>query len=308
MLVPTEEFSSIVYAMSNTNQIKGSSSEFATFGAIHLNNTNLEKSALFWTDIVGMKLKKSSGKTAEFGTETQTLVVVHETAKTHFQKGYSGLYHFAIHAPNEPEFARMLNRLIVHNYTFFPTDHTASKSLYLDDPDGVNVEFTLETPERFKRVITEGGLKMEGTDGIIRSASERLDLNKIMKALKDKDVNNPISNDSYLGHLHLYVDNVKNSNVFYKQIGYIESNYLPQYMFADLGAGGNYTHRLAMNSWHGMNRPLAPIESAGMKHFQINYNSKEKLKQALHNVSVHEEDDGYWVKDPTGNTLILKLA
>ncbi|MFK7970138.1 MAG: VOC family protein [Bacteroidia bacterium] len=299
-------FSSLANALSHNDQDNDNSSEFASFGAIHLNITNLERSTHFWTKIVGMKLRKDSGDVAEFGTETHTLVVLHQTAKTPYKKGYSGLYHFAIHAPNAAEFASMVNRLNVNRYPYSPVDHTMSKSIYLDDPDGINVEFTLETPERFKRVITAGGLGMEGADGVIRSASERLDLNEVMKALEDKNVDRVISKDSYIGHVHLYANNVQNSNTFYKKMGYFEANYLPQYMFADLGAGGNYTHRIVMNSWHGTNKPLAPKESAGLRHFQINYKSQEKLSEAVGNVAnCEEKDDGFWLLDPTGNKIFL---
>lgn len=306
IFITMDAFSSIANAFSNTPQEHSGTAEFASFGAIHLNNTSLQKSTLFWTKIVGMKLRKTSEKRAEFGTETQTLVVVHETAKTPYRRGYSGLYHFAIHAPNVTEFASMIHRLNVNNYPYAPIDHTASKSIYLDDPDGINIEFTLETPERLKRVITQGGLRLEGTDGIIRSPSERLDIKNVMKELKDKDVNKTISRNTYIGHVHLYANSVTNSNTFYKRIGFIESNYLPQYMFADLGAGGAYTHRIVMNSWHGTNKPLAPRESAGMRHFQIKYKSQEKLKAALSQVPNYEEKDGgYWYKDPTGNKVLL---
>lgn len=299
-------FSSIVNAMSNNKEDNTNTSDFASYGAIHLNITNLEKSTRFWTKIIGMKLRETSASKAEFGTETKTLVVLHQTAKTAFQKGYSGLYHFAIHAPNAAEFASMINRLNANRYSYSPVDHTMSKSIYLDDPDGINVELTLETPERFKRVITTGGLRMEGSDGVIRSASDRLDMNEVMKELKDKDTNKVIDKGTYIGHVHLYANNVVNSNVFYKKMGFIESNYLPQYMFADLGAGGNYTHRIVMNSWHGTNKPLAPAGSAGMKHFQINYKENGKLKEALANVPSYEEKDGgYWLNDPTGNKIFL---
>ncbi len=305
-LISMDGFSTLANAMTHNNQDPNNSSEFASYGAIHLNITNLEKSTLFWTKIVGMKQRKASGSTAEFGTETQTLVVVHQTAQTSYKKGYSGLYHLAIHAPNIVEFASMIHRLNVNRYPYSPIDHTMSKSIYLDDPDGINVEFTLETPERFKRVITTGGLRMEGTDGTIRSASERLDVNEVLTVLKDNEVSKTISKDAYLGHLHLYANNVQHSNAFYKQIGFIQFNYLPQYMYADVGAGGAYQHRIAMNSWHGMNKPLAPKESAGLRHFQINYKSKEKLSEALGKVSSYEETQGgYWIYDPTGNKILL---
>ena len=299
-------FSTLANAMSHSEQDNNVSPEFATFGAVHLNNTDLQKSAHFWTKIVGMKERKASATVAEFGTETKTLVVVHETAKSYFRKGYSGLYHFAIHAPNIADFASMVHRLNVHKYPYSPIDHTMSKSIYLDDPDGINVEFTLETPERFKRVITTGGLKMEGTDGILRGASERLNVKEVLKELQDSDVNKIISKDTYIGHLHLYANNVPKSNAFYKQLGFFQFNYLPEYMYADVGAGGEYQHRVAMNSWHGINKPLAPKDSAGLRHFQINLKSKEKLTQALANFPNHEQKEGgYWLYDPTGNKVFL---
>ena len=289
------------------NRNRNTEKDFATYGAIHLNITNLEKSTLFYTKVVGMKLRSSAEKMAELGTEDMTLVVLHETAKTKFKKGYSGLYHFALHAPDQEALASMINRLNVRRYSYSPINHTMSKSIYLDDPDGINVEFTLETPEDFKRVVTTGGLKMEGSDGVMRSASERLNVSKYLKELKDNNVDKIIANGTYLGHVHLYANNVEKSNVFYSKMGYIQFNYLPQFMYADLGAGGDYQHRIVMNSWHGQNRPLAPKDSAGMRHFQINFKDKAKLDQALINVEKYEEtENGYWLFDPTGNKILLK--
>ena len=303
-----DTFSTLAKANPIKNQKNRISEEFASFGAIHLKNTSLEKSTNFWTKIVGMKLRKSTENSAEFGTETKTLVVVHQTAKTPFKKGYSGIYHFAIHAPNKGEFARMLHRLHDNYYPYSPVDHTMSKSLYLDDPDGINVEFTLETPERFKKVISDGGIKIEDATGNIRGASVYLDLDKILENLENKDLDKPLSKHTYIGHLHLYANNVQKANAFYKKLGFTQFNNFPEFMFADLGAGGPYQHRLAMNSWHGMEKPLAPADHAGMAHFQLNYSTKEKLSEALNNVTVFEEKNGsYCVYDPTGNKLLLTI-
>lgn len=300
-------FSTLANAMSHHLQ-ENKIPKFASYGAIHLNITNLAKSKEFYTKIVGMKVRKTKRQVAELGTETTTLLVLHETAKKKFQKGYSGIYHFAIHSPNEAEFANMVYRVLQHKYPCSPTDHTMSKSLYLDDPDGINVEFTLETQERFKRVVTDRGIGMEGTDGVIRSASAQLDLEEVFTHLKDKNIDRLIHPDTYMGHIHLYANNVSESNAFYKKLGFIEFNYLPQFMYADVGAGGAYEHRIAMNSWHGQNRPMAPSDSAGMRHFHIVFNDKAKLDQALINVSNHEaKDDGYWFTDPTGNKVLLTL-
>ncbi|MFK8036776.1 MAG: VOC family protein [Crocinitomicaceae bacterium] len=304
-LLSMDGFSSLAGALAQNNETQtNSSKEIATFGAVHLNNTNLVKSIDFWTTIVGMRLRKLEAKKAEFGTEKETMVVVHESAKKRFQKTYSGLYHFAIHAPNEPEFANMIHRLNKNKYPYSPIDHTMSKSIYLDDPDGINVEFTLETPERFKRVITEKGIAMEGTDGVIRPASARLDLEESMRHLKDTNIFKVISDDTKIGHFHLYANNVDASNEFYKKIGFAKFNYMPEYLYADVGAGGDYKHRIAMNSWHGINRPLAPKENAGMRHFHIIFKSDDTLKQGIANISDAQlKDGGYWLTDPTGNKI-----
>ena len=208
MLLPMNLLSSRIHTMSNTSQEHNKSSEFTSFGAVHLNNTSLKKSTQFWTKIGGMKLRKTSDTIAEFGTENKTLIVVHFKAKVPYKKGYSGLYHVAIHVPSKAEFANILYRLIVKNYPFSPIDHTMSKSIYLDDPDGINIEFTLETPERIKRVITEGGLRMEDTDGTIRAASAHLNIREVLKDLVDKDVTKNTPKDFFIGHLHLYATHI----------------------------------------------------------------------------------------------------
>lgn len=305
-IITMDGLSTIANAISRTHNKIIDSNEFASFGAIHLNNTSLEKATHFWTQIVGMKLRTTSNTKAEFGTATQTLVVVHPSAKNPYQKGYSGLYHFAIHAPNMAAFASMINRLNVNKYPYAPVDHTMSKSVYLDDPDGINIEFTLETPERFKRIITQGGMRIEGTDGIIRSASARLDVNEVLKELKDTDSTEPIAIDTYIGHIHLYANHIENSTAFYKKLGYLQFNYLPEFMYSDLGAGGDYQHRVVMNTWHGTNKPLAPKESAGLRYYQINYNSKDQLDEALSNFEdIPEKEGSYWITDPTGNRIVL---
>lgn len=282
------------------------SDEIASFGAIHLNNTSIEKAVAFWKKVIGMKLRRLSASVAEFGTENNTLVVVHQTAKSAFREGYSGLYHFAIHLPNKQEFAKAIFRLQQNKYSFSPVDHTMTQSLYLTDYDNVMVELAFETPERFKRVITEGGLFMEDMDGTIRGASAPLDTDEFLKNLADKDLSKIIDDDAKIGHIHFYAQNVALNNAFYKKIGFKQFNLFPQYKYADLGAGGAYQHRVAMNSWHGINKPLAPAANAGLNHYNIIFKSKEQLQLAISEIGDAEEKDGhYWATDPTGIKILL---
>lgn len=309
LLLTMDTISTLANAMSfqKANKMEGANSdEIASFGAIHLNNTSIEKAIPFWTKVIGMKLRRQSESLAEFGTNNKTLVVVHQTATSSFREGYSGLYHFAIHLSNKEELAKAIYRLQQNKYSFSPIDHTMTQSLYLTDYDYVMVELALETPERFKRVITERGLFMEDTDGTIRGASAPLDTDEILKSLREKDLSKFIGDDSKIGHIHFYAQNVALENEFYRNLGFKQFNFFPQYKYADLGAGGIYQHRVAMNSWHGINKPVAPEGNAGLRHYNIVFDSDYKLNEALGKVADYEKkNDGYWLTDPSGNKLCL---
>lgn len=230
--------------------------EIATFGAVHLNVTNLERSVVFWEKYIGLQVRNATAEYTELGTETSTLVVLYPTAKTPFKNGYSGLYHLAIHPSNEGEFARVLARLIAKRYPVSPTDHTMSKAIYLEDPDGITVEITLETPERLARLeFGPRGPVAIDTDGTVRAATAALDVPAVLKALPDQDLNLPLADDTKVGHVHLYVSDVEAAHRFYKGLGFLDNMYLPQYGMADLGAGGAFGHRIAVNAGHTRNQP-----------------------------------------------------
>lgn len=301
-------FSTLVNALGATRPHLASE-RFATFGAVHLNVTSLPRAITFWTRIGGMKLRSSTTEVAELGSTHHTLVVVHQTARIPYQEGSSGLYHVAVHAPDAAEFAQMLQRVLDNEHPCSPIDHTMSRSVYMQDPDGITIEFTLETPQRFKRVITVGGLRMEDVDGTLRHASAPLDVQEVLRHLPANGSAGILSDGAYIGHIHLYANNVERSDAFYKRLGFQQFNFMPEYRYADVGAGGPYQHRVAMNSWHGVNKPLAPANSAGLRHFHIVYATKAKLEEALRNLDAYETtEEGHWVVDPTGNRVLLSHA
>ncbi|HYF02546.1 MAG TPA: VOC family protein [Patescibacteria group bacterium] len=289
------------------NQTKNMKQELATFGAVHLNVTNLQRSILFWKENIGMKVRNTTAEYTEMGTDKSTLVVLYPTAKTAFKNGYSGLYHLAVHPSNEGEFARVLARLIQKGYPISPTDHTMSKAIYMTDPDGITVEITLETPERLDRMeISSNGIMAIDRDGTVRSPSAPLDVQSILKALPDNDVNRTLADDTKIGHMHLYVSDLEAANNFYLQLGFLQNTSLPQFGMYDLGAGGAFGHRIAFNSWHSKNKPQAPEGTAGMRFYTIIFDTQERLNAALKSFpSAEKQNDGYLVSDPAGNKILL---
>jgi catechol 2,3-dioxygenase len=307
-LVAFSAFRNIANSCQPNNQKKNMEKELATFGAVHLNVTNLQRSVAFWTDNIGMKVRNTTAEFTELGTDKNTLVTLYPTAKTPFKNGYSGLYHLAIHPSTEGEFARVLARLIAKRYPISPTDHTMSKAIYMEDPDGITVEITLETPERLERLdFSKGAPKAIDKDGTVRSPSAPLDVQAVLKALPDNDINSPLAEDTKVGHMHLYVSNLEATNDFYLSLGFIQNMALPNLGMYDLSAGGAFKHRIAFNSWQSLNKPQAPEGTAGMRHYTINFDTPERLQKALqHLTSAETQKDGYLVADPAGNKILLK--
>ena len=283
--------------------------EIATFGAVHLDVHRTDEQIAFWRDLIGMQVRRQEKDVIELGTATETLVALHPGARTPFKKGYSGLYHLAVHAPDEAEFARIAARLLRSRRPIAPTDHIMSKAIYLEDPDGMTVEVTLETPERMPewKVHFEGrSVWVLDSEGRKRSPVEPLDMHDVLLHLAPDRIDEKLSPRAKVGHVHLHVGDIPKAAAFYEGLGFLRTTYLPQHSMADFGAGGAFKHRVATNQWMGPNAPQAPPGTAGLRHFTIRFADRAKLDAAL---AKHPEagprEDGYLVQDPSGNKMVL---
>lgn len=281
--------------------------EIATFGSVHLEVTDLQASTAFWRDIVGLDVRSTAPDAVEFGTGTDPLVTIHPGATSGFRQGHSGLYHLAIHPPTEPDFARILLRLARAGWPISPTDHVMSKSIYLLDPDGITVEITLETPERMRQfVVTDRGMHAVHVDGTVSSGRDPLDVRAVLATLTDDDTTLPVPVGTRIGHVHLYVGDLEAGYEFYRSLGFNPALWAPGFGLGDLGAGGFFNHRIAMNTWQGVGATPSPEGTARMRHFTVRFDTAERLDQALgvlHQAT--ETEDGYLTRDPSGNALLL---
>ena len=281
--------------------------EFITFGPAHLNVTDLEKSIHFYRDIVGMQVRKS-GNPTEVGTSERTLFVLHPEAKTPFiRRGYSGLYHVAIHLPGEKELAQLYVRLAKENWKVGPTDHIIAKSLYVNDPDGILIEFAFETPNRVvKYKISDNDFKVIDNNGNLRNPIEPLDVQELLSNLNGDSSEHPFPAKAIVGHYNLHVGNLQSAYDFYKKIGFTEHVKIPGQGWGDLGAGGPVDHRIAVNIWSGVNAPKAPEGAAGLRYMILKYDSKQRLTKALDNVSnTVATSEGLLIEDPAGNKILM---
>jgi catechol 2,3-dioxygenase len=279
-------------------------------GEVHLQVIDLQRSLRFWRDLIGLPVLAEGHGIASLGVGEKTLLVLREGAERPVQRGYAGLYHVAIHLPDEPEFARILARLIVARQPISPTDHIMSKAIYLHDPDRIMLELTLETPERVHKYgWDENGGEPEiiDSEGRRRGGTEPLDVEQVLGTLADRDLDRPLPIGTKIGHVHLHVGDLAAAARFYREdLEFIENTNIPFFRMADLYAGGTFPHRIALNTWQGEGAWQAPAGTAGMDHFTIRYDSKERLGKIVEGLSgVEKREDGYLAHDPAGNAVLL---
>jgi catechol 2,3-dioxygenase len=289
--------------------------ETLAHGAVHLDVTDLPRALAFWRDLLGLA-DLGGGEAdgvARLGVGGRELIVLHAGAVRGPQRGHSGLYHVALHLPDEREFARVIARLAAARYPQAPTDHIFSKASYLDDPDGIGLELTLETVDRVSEMSVHGSeFRIVDRDGRLRNPVEPLDTEAVLSHLGDAALDIPLPAATKVGHVHLHVSDLAAANAFYRdQIGFEEHTFLLQGM-ADLHAGGRFPHRMALNVWQGQGAPRPPAGTAGLRHFTIVARDtaglaaiSERLESA--GADLEAEGDALFVRDPAGNRLRLAV-
>jgi catechol 2,3-dioxygenase len=294
--------------------LESSAGDLVTYGAVHLNVTDLARSLVFWHELLGLQIVERTTREAHLGVPDATLIVLHAGAERRVQRGYSGIYHLAIHLPNEAEFARVLLRLAAAEYPQAPTDHVMSWATYLEDPDGIGLELSLETIDRFRGYAEDEGAGIAVIDnaGRRRSGVAPLDVEEVVSHLHDRDLDRPLPAGTRVGHVHLHVDDLQRAVDFYTEsIGFGLNATLTRFGMADMSAGGDFPHRLAVNTWQGQGAPQPPSDSAGLRYFELVPRSRAVLDAITDRLAaagrmVEERGQGFFTRDSAGNTLMLR--
>jgi catechol 2,3-dioxygenase len=285
--------------------------ETATHGPVHLNVTDAERSLRFWRDSFGLELLDREQDRVVIGASGRPLLVLHPGAGQPWRQGHTGLYHLAIHVPDAAEFAYVLARLYSARIPHRPTEHYFSKATYFDDPDGIGIEVTLETPERVAGVTTRGGRPLLiDQEGNGRPPVDHLDLEEAMGHLEEENTGRPLAGGTRIGHVHLHVNDMDATEGFYRDLlGFPNGYPMPGSGMSDVHFEGAFRHRIAFNVWQGPNAAQAPDGVSGLRHFTLMLDEDDlrgrldALDAAGH--PVEQRGDGHLVRDPAGNALLL---
>lgn len=301
-------------AQTDTATVESAASDFATFGAIHLDVTDIARSIGFWRDLVGLEVLGREGEIARLGVGGRELIVLHPGARGPVVREAAGLYHLSFHLPSLAEFARVFARIAAAGYFQFPTDHDMHIANYVDDPDGIGLELAFETPLEL-RASWEGQPGFEpGERGHRWGGRDPRYLAWLQAQVPGGDTGPGLPTGTIVGHMHLRVADTGAALAFYRDAIGLTPNRAgtPGAMF-DLSAGGTFSHRLACNSWESAGRPQRPAEAAGMRHFTLQYRAADDLAAAIARAEaaggpVERRGDGTLVADPSGTRLLLTAS
>ncbi len=301
----------MIETQSATPTVASIASDFATLGPIHLDVTDGERALGFWRDLVGLALLGHDGDALRLGVPGRELIVLHPGAREPVVREASGLYHLSLHLPSLAEFARAFARIEAAGYFQYPTDHDTHIANYVDDPDGIGLEFAFETPPDVRArwagipgfEETERGRRWGGRDPRY--------LAWLGSQVPDGDTGPGLPAGTVMGHVHLRVADTDAALAFYRDaIGFTPHTYREGRGMFDMSAGGTFPHRLAANTWESAGKPQRPAGAAGMRHFTLVLRSGDDLaamaeRAAASGRPVGRRGGDAIAMDPSGNRLRL---
>lgn len=283
-------------------------------GTVSLTVSSLDAQVEFYRTLLGFSVHWRKDGRAGLGAGREDLLELVEQRGARRYPRTTGLYHFAVLFPDRRELARAVGRLFQAKYENYPTDHVMTKTTYLRDPEGQEVELYAESPEDGSMGITDGDFFARRTDGTLSNGREPLDVEALLSHLRLGDrLDQPNPPDTRIGHVHLYVRDVTEALDFYTRvIGFDDMGSSPRLQAAFVSAGG-YHHHVGLNSWIGKGRPPAPEGALGMRHFTLILPDRASLEEVTGrirsaNIPVEEREEGLLVRDPSHASIVIKSS
>ena len=280
-------------------------------GHVHLKVANLEQQLTFYQTLIGLQRQWREGNSAGLGVGGADLVRLTEVRGARRYRGTTGMYHFAILLPNRVELAKAIGRLFAYRYRNSPTDHIMTKTTYLDDPEGNNIELYTESPEDGIFGFLDGNFIARLADGTPSDGREPLDLEALFALLKpDEKLDVPMPPETRLGHYHLYVANLADTRHFYHDILGFDDMGVAQSFRMGMVSAGRYHHHIGFNTWVGEGAPPAPADALGLRYFTFVLPNQAELDQVEEHarragVEIQQTAEGLAMRDPSQNTIVL---
>lgn len=302
----------------------------ARIGAVRLQVSDLARSLVYYTTVLGLRVLSQTGSVAVLGTQgsgalgvntdpkgpRRPLIELHERRgiRPVPRRGLLGLYHFAILLPDRESLGRFVTHLaeVSKSKSQDPTpnsqgdrwrgtayagsaDHAVSEALYLSDPDGLGIEVYADRPRS----------QWRANDREIAMTTVPLDLRSLVHAAAGQPWTG-MPAGAVIGHVHFHVGAIREAEAFYHSaLGFDKTAWTyPGALF--LSAGG-YHHHVGTNIW-AAGSPAATPEDARLLEWELVLPSAADVDAAAASAAasghgVQEEGPDRLLTDPWGITV-----
>jgi len=282
-------------------------------GYVYLTVANLERQIEFYRQYIGLKLHWRKDATAGLGAGGEDLLLMTESRGARRFRATTGLYHFALLMPDRREEARVIGRLFSLGYPNYPTDHILTKSTYVDDPEGNNIEVYTESPEDGIFEVVNNSFVARHADGSRSNGREAIDIEAFLTNLLPGDrLDESMPPATRMGHFHLYVANLDETMHFYADLLGFDNKGIGRDFRMGMVSVAGYHHHIGFNNWIGEGAPPPPPGALGLRYITILLPSQAELNRVaarLEEVKLPTEpsEEGLLIHDPSRNGVLLTV-
>ena len=226
-----------------------------SIGQVALTVRDLDTTAAFYEDVIGLGLIKRNGETALLGTENKPLIELRQDRNARPFPQEAGLFHTAFLLPSQQDLGAWLFHASERGVKLDgASHHGVSEALYLDDPEGNGIEIYRDLPRS----------DWQRNGDTVQMTTRPLDLQALAQARNDW---RGAPQGTVIGHVHLRVGDVASAADFITgQIGLTQTFELPSARW--FGSGG-YHHHLAANVWHSQGAGMRTKGATGLASIEL---------------------------------------
>ncbi len=226
-------------------------------GRVRLAVSNLERSVVFYSDVIGLQVLDVLGSVVRLGAGGRAILELESLPDVQpLGRGKRlGLYHTAFLLPSRTDLSAFVQHLSRRRVPFGAADHLVSEALYLVDPDGLEVEVYADRPRE--------AWPYEGPE--LRMATQPVRWAEMPPVAEDAWQGAPAG--TTVGHIHLYVGDLQAAAEFYHHgLGLdITTRRFPGALFT---SAGGYHHHVGLNTWAAAS-PIASKTDARLLHWEL---------------------------------------
>ena len=268
--------------------------------SVTLNVYNLDQLKEYYQKVIGLTLLKETDKEVVLGNKKNKPLLTLVKVDQNQRKKNAGLYHLAILLDSREALGTFLKHLIKHQYSIDgASDHGYSEAIYMHDPEGNGIEIYRDKDS------SEWDVR---DDGSIEGITIAMDAQGVLNAGKDQF--DGLNENTKMGHVHLHVNNLVETQHFYVDILKLQlkSDYGNQAKFF---ASGFYHHHVGANTWAGTNLSQPDENDLGLSYFTLTYKGDiNELNDDLkhHDIQTKKDDEVLILKDNSGIGLHIKAV